>query len=95
MVTNNKDLRFIRQHEISFEPSDQWGELEEDDGRTEEYFLCRTEWLGILRVNKAQSKRKSVLLMFSDRPSAAIASGQALYFADAPAEEFCTVTSVS
>lgn len=91
VVTNYTALRFLRQEEVAFEPSRDWDDLENDSLRTHEFFVCGSDWLGVLRVDKTKSNRRGILMLFSDNPQFTLSPGTPMAFCDDPEDIFATV----
>ena len=94
LLTSLEQLRLVCQQEVAIDPADKWGELEEDSVHLEQIYLCCPEWLGILQVDKAKSKRRGIMMVFSDRPDVTMKAGQPLRFAENPDIVFGCVSPV-
>lgn len=95
LITDQMDLSFVGEYNITFECDRDWDELRNEDGRIEEYLLCSTDWIGILLVEKSRSTQGGKITIFSNVEGININPGQALRFADNPEESFGRIVSLS
>lgn len=91
LVTNHMTLNFLRQEEVAFEPSRDWAKLEDHSLRTLEFFVCSSDWLGVLQVDKTKSNRKGVLYLFSHNPQLTLSPGTPMAFCNDPEAVFATI----